>query len=114
MTCCALSGGTSSRRTEASWGKDDVLEAVLTVVREHHFHPVRDYLDGLKWDGVPRIDGLFTRYAGAKDTPYVRAIYAKALIAAVRRVRQPGASSTTSSCWRALSRAAGRARSSSC
>ncbi|MFA7460160.1 MAG: VapE domain-containing protein [Trueperaceae bacterium] len=76
--------------TEASWGKDDVLEAVLTVVREHHFHPVRDYLDGLKWDGVPRIDGLFTRYAGAKDTPYVRAIGAKALIAAVRRVRQPG------------------------
>lgn len=73
-----------------SWGKDDTLEAVLSVVHENRFHPVREYLDGLEWDGVPRLDGLFPRYAGAKDTPYVRAIGAKALIAAVRRVRQPG------------------------
>ncbi len=76
--------------TDASWGKDDVMEAVLSVVRENPFHPVRDYLDSLKWDGVPRIDTLFIKYAGAKDTAYVRAIGAKALIAAVRRVRQPG------------------------
>lgn len=76
--------------SNVSWGKDDVLEGVLTVVRENHFHPVREYLGGLRWDGVSRLDGLFTRYAGAKDTPYVRAIGAKALIAAVRRVRHPG------------------------
>lgn len=66
------------------------MEAVLSVVRENPFHPVRNYLDSLKWDGVPRIDTLFIKYAGAKDTAYVRAIGAKALIAAVRRVRQPG------------------------
>ena len=76
--------------SEVSWGKDDVLESVLTIVRENHFHPVREYLGGLKWDGTPRLDRLFITYAGAKDTPYVRAIGAKALIAAVRRVRRPG------------------------
>lgn len=76
--------------TDMNWSKDDVLEAVLTLARENPVHPVRDYLAGLKWDGVPRIDKLLVRYAQAADSAYVRAIGAKALIAAVRRVRQPG------------------------
>src|SRR5262249_55665831 len=32
-----------------------VAEAVQTVAREHPWHPVRDYLKDLVWDGVPRI-----------------------------------------------------------
>ena len=58
--------------------------------RRNGFHPVRDYLDGLKWDGVSRLDAWLTTYAGAKDTPYTRAVGALPLIAAVRRVRKPG------------------------
>lgn len=76
--------------TDANWTKDDVLEAALTIARENTVHPVRDYLDGLTWDGVPRIDKLLVTYAGAMDNAYVRAIGAKTLIAGVRRVRQPG------------------------
>ena len=33
-----------------------VHTAVQTLANHHRFHPVRDYLDGLKWDGMPRID----------------------------------------------------------
>ena len=58
--------------------------------RGNGFHPVRDYLDGLKWDGVSRIDAWLTTYAGAKDTPYTRAVGRLPLIAAVRRARKPG------------------------
>lgn len=76
--------------TDMNWSKEDVLEAVLTLARENPVHPVRDYLAGLAWDGVPRIDSLLVKYSGAMDNAYVRAIGAKALIAAVRRVRQPG------------------------
>lgn len=76
--------------TNMNWGKDDVLEAVLTVARENPCHPVREYLSRQVWDGVPRIDTLLVKYAGAEDNAYVRAVGAKALIAAVRRVRQPG------------------------
>ena len=54
------------------------------------YHPVLEYLAGLKWDGTPRIDEWLIKYAGAKDTAYVRAISSIVLIAAVRRVRQPG------------------------
>jgi predicted P-loop ATPase len=51
---------------------------------------VRAYLDGLHWDGVPRIDRWLKTYGGAKDNKFIRAVGRLALIAAVRRIRQPG------------------------
>ena len=54
------------------------------------FHPVRDYLDGLKWDKKPRLERLLIDYFGADDTPVNRAIGKAWMIGAVRRVRQPG------------------------
>ena len=67
-----------------------VHTAVQTLANHHRFHPVRDYLDGLKWDGVSRIDSWLTQYAGADDSEYARAVGALVLVAAVRRVREPG------------------------
>ncbi len=54
------------------------------------FHPVKDYLKGLEWDKVPRIDTWLIEAASVDDTPYTRAISSIMLIAAVRRIRQPG------------------------
>ena len=60
------------------------------LARRNSFHPVRDYLDALKWDGEKRIDTWLTDYASAKDTPLTRAVGALMLVAGVRRIRQPG------------------------
>jgi hypothetical protein len=67
-----------------------VLTAVQTLANHHCFHPVLDYLDSLKWDGERRIDNWLQTYAGAEDNEYVHAVGALVLVAAVRRVRQPG------------------------
>jgi len=66
---------------------------VLDYARRRSFHPVREYFDAAQaaWDGKPRIDRLLIDYAGAEDTPYIRAVSALPLIATVRRVRKPGA-----------------------
>lgn len=69
------------------------IEEAITVVAhkpENKFHPVRDYLGSLKWDGVERLDTWLERYAGATDSQYVRAVSRKMLCAAVARVYQPG------------------------
>lgn len=58
--------------------------------RINSYHPVREYLDGLSWDGVRRLDRWLIECAGAIDSPYTRAVGAIMLIAAVRRVRRPG------------------------
>lgn len=63
---------------------------VRAAARRSCCHPVRDYLDKLRWDGLERIDGWLIDFAGAPDTPFVRAVCRIVLIAAVRRIRCPG------------------------
>jgi predicted P-loop ATPase len=77
-----------------TFGFQAAKAALRTVILAdaHHapWHPVRQYLDALHWDETPRLDGWLTSYGGADDTPYVRAVGALPLVAAVRRVRQAG------------------------
>lgn len=73
-----------------SAAKDFFTDVVFDIAHQNSFHPVRDYLDGLEWDGVSRLDGWLHRYGGAKDDDYTKAIGALVLIAAVRRIRTPG------------------------
>jgi predicted P-loop ATPase len=64
---------------------------LIDITHASRFHPVREFLDGLKWDGVPRIDNWLHDYGGAEDTPFSRAVARIFLIAGVRRMRLPGA-----------------------
>lgn len=72
------------------WPADFFAKCLFDLARQNDCHPVREYLDGLQWDGEPRVEGWLVDYAGSKDTPYVNTISKLALIAAVRRVKQPG------------------------
>lgn len=71
-------------------GKSVVEDALAEVTMRHAFNPLRDYLTGLVWDGIPRIDTLFIDYLGAEDTAFNRAISRKTLVAAVGRALDPG------------------------
>ncbi|MBB4287682.1 VapE domain-containing protein [Roseospira goensis] len=64
--------------------------AVAAYARGQAIHPVRDYLDGLTWDGTPRLDTWLSTYVGAEDTRLTRAFGARWMISAVARIRQPG------------------------
>lgn len=66
-------------------------EAVGAVGMERPFHPVRDWLGSLSWDGSPRIDQLFSSYYGAAATAFVRAVSRNFLIGGVARIFSPGA-----------------------
>jgi hypothetical protein len=49
-------------------GKDNVHDAVAQIGLQNRFDPVRDYLDGLRWDGRMRLDTFLHRYFSAEDT----------------------------------------------
>jgi hypothetical protein len=66
-------------------------QAAETVAQIRRFHPVRNYLDQLQWDGVPRIDQWLTLYLGVEPSEYTNAIGARWLIQAVARIYRPGA-----------------------
>jgi hypothetical protein len=71
-------------------GKELVADAAKTVALKLAYHPIRNDLHALQWDGIPRLDEWLVRHAAADDTPYTRAVSRKFLIAMVARVMQPG------------------------
>jgi hypothetical protein len=64
--------------------------AVREIARQNARNPVQDFFRDLKWDGEPRLDSWLVKYAGVTDEPLDRAFGRLFLIAAVRRVRNPG------------------------
>ena len=65
-------------------------DAVLHAARGNRFHPVKQYLRGLQWDGRKRMNRIFVEHLGCPDTPYHRAVGRIMLLAAVTRVFEPG------------------------
>lgn len=69
-----------------------IHNAIEVVAHKNRFHPAQDYLNGLEWDGNPRLEKWLVYYMGAKDDPeeYLAFIGKKWLCAAVKRVFEPG------------------------
>jgi predicted P-loop ATPase len=71
-------------------GKHSVQDAVDRCCRARPYHPLRDYLSALQWDGIPRVTCWLARYLGADDTVYTTAIGRMFLVAMVARILRPG------------------------
>ena len=71
-------------------GKDVVHQAVDLRAYECAFHPVRDYLNALAWDGEPRLRSWPAKYLGADRTPYTDRVGEMFLVAMVARIFKPG------------------------
>ncbi len=64
--------------------------AILVAAEANGYHPVRDYLRSITWDGEPRIDTFAANYLGGEMTPYSCAVGAAFLIGCVARIMKPG------------------------
>ncbi len=67
-----------------------IKDGLDIVIKKNAFHPVREYLSSLKWDGVQRVETVFIKYMRCEDDAYVRAVTRKTLVAAVKRIYEPG------------------------
>lgn len=73
------------------WSPTKFKDALIAVTSaDRLYHPVKEYLSGLVWDGTPRIDTLLIDYLGAEDTSYTRAVTRKTLVAGIARIYNPG------------------------
>ncbi len=71
-------------------GKSNIEDAWSLVANENSYHPVREYLNSLVWDGKPRLETLFIDYMGAENNDYIRTITKKHFVAGVARIFVPG------------------------
>lgn len=71
-------------------GKSDVQDAVKLIAQTNRRNALTEWLRAIKWDGIPRVEELFTRGFGAEASPYVSAVGRCWLISAVARAFRPG------------------------
>ena len=69
----------------ANFKDSDIKQAVQTAAQQNIYNPIRDYLNSLKWDGIPRIDNWLHDGLAAEDTDINRKMGRMFLIAACRR-----------------------------
>ena len=90
------------------------MTAALSIVaNENCYHPIQDVLNGLVWDGTPRIRSCLHHFLGADESDYVEEMLKPFSLGAIRRVFRPAnrqcsvwwavrglASPASSACWR--------------
>ncbi|MDD3030661.1 MAG: virulence-associated E family protein [Alphaproteobacteria bacterium] len=68
----------------------NLRDAIVNTSGLQKFHPVKEYLESLRWDGKRRIDTFFIRFLKLQDTPYTREVSRLTLVASVTRIYEPG------------------------
>lgn len=64
--------------------------AILKVQQEHSFHPVKQYLEALAWDGLPRINSFFPAYFNTANDDYHKGAAKSLFVSSVKRIYEPG------------------------
>ena len=67
-----------------------IQAAVKIIANENQFHPIRDYLSALQWDGEKRLPYVLSKYLGADACSYTTEVLKVFMLGAVSRVFQPG------------------------
>lgn len=78
------------REVDAPMDPGTLFRAFNVVAESSPVHQIQTYLNGLEWDGVPRVDSWLSRYAGAPDNEYTRSVGRWWLVSAVARSYRPG------------------------
>lgn len=76
-------------------GQELMKGAVAAVAEERVYHPIRDYLDGLRWDGKRRIAFVPSQGMGASEDPLFGRMFHAWMISAVARMYAPGCQADT-------------------
>ena len=76
----------------------NIPRAIDIIAHQNVYHPIRDYLTGLEWDGVERIGNLFPKYLGAERCEYTTIATKVFMMGAIARVFKPGIKYDTMVC----------------
>ena len=67
-----------------------IEEAIHIVANRNSYHPIRDFLNGLVWDGQERVRFALKHFLGADDSDYTYEILKFFMLGAIARVFRPG------------------------
>lgn len=65
-------------------------DALRLLFREREYHPIRDIVDNLKWDGVERVEHFLAEWAKVEDNEYTREVSRLIFAGGINRLYSPG------------------------
>ena len=78
--------------------ENKALKAIDIVANENSYHPIRDYLDQLQWDGKERIRYALHRFLGSEESEYNYQALKLFMLGAIHRAFHPGCKFETMLC----------------
>jgi predicted P-loop ATPase len=57
---------------------------------EREYHPIKQIIEAVEWDGVSRIQELFIKWLKCEDTPYIREVTRLVFAGGIHRLYNPG------------------------
>lgn len=69
---------------------DSINQMCSIIADDHSYHPIKEYLNNVKWDGVQRIKTVFSDFLGAANNIYTQAVATITFVGAVARIFQAG------------------------
>lgn len=69
----------------------NIPRAVNIIAHQKSYHPIREYLEGLKWNGERCIENFLPKYLGAEKSDYVSQATKLTTLGAIERIYHPGA-----------------------
>lgn len=70
--------------------KQKAIDAVTEVSMHNRYNPITSWMDGLEWDGEPRMDTLLPCFLGTDMSDYNVAVMRLFMMGAVARAYEPG------------------------
>jgi predicted P-loop ATPase len=69
---------------------DKIRDSVMVMAEAHKFDSAIEWLNGLSWDGIPRVEGFLMNYFGVAYSPYAKAVSRYMWTALAGRTLCPG------------------------
>jgi predicted P-loop ATPase len=70
--------------------RDKLDDALRILFAEREYHPIKQIIESVKWDGIPRIQKLFVKWLKCEDTPYIREVTRLVFAGGIHRLYNPG------------------------
>lgn len=70
--------------------KEKLDDALRVLFSEREYHPIKDKIEAVEWDGIPRIKELFIKWLKCEDTPYTREVTRLVFAGGIHRLYNAG------------------------
>lgn len=70
--------------------REKLDDAFRVLFAEREYHPIKQIIEAVEWDGVSRIQELFIKWLKCEDTPYIREVTRLVFAGGIHRLYNPG------------------------